>query len=353
MRSRILYSLTFLLAFSAAQAATAAKNQQEVQLLDKPVCQPVPVSKCWKPVADYLGKMQPPESEREFGQVFMAYLQTAEIAHWVKDFSDAKELNRLALEFAKKRKWTGRDADFNAALMTNMVNVNSVRLALSMGEYAQTLNYLDQFTSFWEQLGERNAEPQEFMLIRSAALIGLQRAAEAEVLLEKMLKQLNFSGRAPWEGNPLGLEPVNPYEAGRRIVAHYVRAGKHEQALSLLQTMDTVRTQTISRMPKEPVPGGYWAAMVDPTAMLDDQAAIYLKLGRDTEAEELLRASLLAQEKKAGKRLPLVMTRLAELTRRQGRVVEADALMLRVKEVPKEGKWEKSDPLIPMLAYIE
>ncbi|MBI3727667.1 MAG: hypothetical protein HY254_04955 [Burkholderiales bacterium] len=353
MKNWILYSLILLLAFGDAQAASNAKDDQGLRLSDSPVCTPVPVSKCWKPLADYLEKLEPPARENEYGDQLIAYITMAKLAYWARDFSDAKEINRLALELIKKRKFTGRDADLGTSLFGIMINVNSANLALSMHEYARALDYLDQYSSIWNKLGEPDGEPEELVLIRCAALIGLQRGAEAEVLLEKMLKKLNFSGQAPWEANPLGLEPVNPYDAGRRIAAHFMREGKYEKALTLLQSMELRRAQTISQMPKEPIAGGYWAAYVEPTDILDDQAAIYLKLGHDDQAEPLLRASLLEQEKKAGKRLPLVLTRLAALTRRKGQPAEADALTLRAASATKQEQWEKIDPLTPTLAYVD
>ena len=356
MKKWTLYSLIVLLAFgifSQAQAASNAKNHQETQLDDSPVCTPVPVSKCWKRLADLLEKAKPPENEREFGDQLFSYVMMAKLAYWAKDFSDAKEINRLALEFSKKGKFTGRDADMSASIFGIMININLANLALSTREYAEALGYLDQYSSTWKKLGKPDGEPDELVLMRCAALNGLQRGSEAGVLLEQLLKKLNFSGRAPWEANPIGLEPVNPYESGRRIAAHFMREGKHEKALALLQSMEQRRTQTISQMPKDPVAGGYWATHGEPTALLDDQAAIYLKLGRDAEAEPLLRASLLVPEKKSGKRLPLMLTRLAELTRRKGQIAEADALMLRAKAIPRQEQWEKIDPLSPALGYIE
>ncbi|MFZ6745393.1 tetratricopeptide repeat protein [Undibacterium sp. JH2W] len=356
MKKRTLYSLLVLLAFgisSQVQAASSAKNNQEAQLDGSPVCTPVPVSKCWKRLADYLEKAKPPENEREFGDQLFSYIMMAKLAYWAKDFADAKEINQLALEFSKKRKFTGRDADMSASLFGVMININLANLALSKHEYAEALNYLDQYSSIWEKLGEQGGEPGELVLMRCAALIGMQRGSEAEVLLEQLLKKLNFSGQAPWEANPIGLEPVNPYEAGRRIAAHFMREGKYDKVLALLQSMEQRRTQTISQMSKDPVAGGYWAIHGEPTALLDDLAAIYLKLGRDAEAEPLLRASLLVQEKNAGKRLPLLLTRLAELSRRKGQLAEADALMLRAKAIPRQEQWERIDPLAQTLGYID
>lgn len=356
MKKRTLYSLIVLLAFgisSQAQAADNTKNNQKTQFDDSPVCEPVPVSKCWKRLADYLEKAKPPQNEREFGDQLFSYIMMAKLAYWARDFSDAKEINRLALDLSKKRKFTGRDADMSASIVGIMININLANLALSTRGYAEALGYLDQYSSTWEKMGKPDGEPDELVLMRCAALIGLQRAREAEVLLEQLLKKLNFSGRAPWEANPIGLEPVNPYESGRRIAAHFMREGKHEKALAMLQSMEQKRTETIPQMPEEPMPGGYWATLGEPTALLDDQAAIYLKLGRDAEAEPLLRASLLVPEKKSGKKLPLVLTRLAELSRRKGQITEADALMLRAKAITRQEQWEKIDPLASTLGYLD
>ncbi|MFZ6731589.1 hypothetical protein ACO0LG_06690 [Undibacterium sp. Ji42W] len=358
MKKRILYSLILLSAFgifSHAQAAGNVKSNQKSLLDDTPDCEPVPVSKCWKRLADYLEKAKPPANEREFGEQLVAYVTLAKLAYWVRDFSDAKKFNLLALKFSKQTKFAVRDADMSASLFGAMININLANLALSKHEYAEALGYLDQYSSIWEKLSKPDGEPEELVLMHGAALIGLQRNSEAEVLFEQLLKKFNFSGQAPWEASPLMLvlEPVNPYEAGRRIAAHFTREGKYEKALALLQTMEQSRTETIAQMPEEPVPGGYWATHGEPTALLDDQAAIYLKLGRDTEAEPLLRASIFTQGKKAGKRLSLVLTRLAELTRRKGQIAEADALMLRAKAVLRQEHWEKIDPLATTLGYID
>ncbi|MFZ6678985.1 hypothetical protein [Undibacterium sp. Tian12W] len=355
MKKWIVYSLMLLFAFDLAQAADNTKNNQEAQLDNSPVCEPVPVSKCWKRLADYLQKAKPPASEREFGDQLVAYVMLAKLAYWARDFSDAKKFNLLALKFSKQTKFAVRDADMSASLFGAMININLANLALSKHEYAEALGYLDQYSFIWEKLSKPDGEPDELVLMRCAALIGLQRGSEAEILLEQLLKKLNFSAQAPWEESPLMLvlEPFNPYEAGRRIAAHFMREGKYEKALALLQTMEQRRTETIAQMPEDPMPGGYWATHGEPTALLDDQAVIYLKLGRDTEAEPLLRASLLVQEKKAGKRLPLVLIRLAELTRRKGQIAEANALILRAKAIPRQDQWEKIDPLASTLGYID
>ncbi|MFZ6708727.1 hypothetical protein [Undibacterium sp. TC9W] len=355
MKKWIVYSLVLLLAFDRAQAAENTKNNQKTQFDDSPVCEPVPVSKCWKRFGDYLQKAKPPASEREFGDQLVAYVTLAKLAYWARDFSDAKKFNLLALKFSKQTKFAVRDADMSASLFGAMININLANLALSKHEYAEALGYLDQYSFIWEKLSKPDGEPDELVLMRCAALIGMQRGSEAEILLEQLLKKLNFSGQAPWEASPLMLvlEPLNPYEAGRRIAAHFIRDGKHEKALALLQSMEQKRTETISQMPEEPMPGGYWATLGEPTALLDDQAAIYLKLGRDAEAEPLLRASLLVPEKKSGKKLPLVLTRLAELSRRKGQIAEADALMLRAKAFLRQEQWEKIDPLAQTLGYLD
>jgi hypothetical protein len=82
---------------------------------------------------------------------------------------------------------------------------------------------------------------------------------------------------------------MNPYEIARRAAAFYFRQGDAATSLKLLERMEAARRATIEGMPKDLMPGGYWAQKLQPGILLLDMATVHEQQGREEAAAQLKR----------------------------------------------------------------
>jgi hypothetical protein len=202
-------------------------------------------------------------------------------------------------------------------------------------------------------LSERGSIFDSVALQRCAALIGLKRDAEADAALEDLLKKLDFEGESPWEGVPFGPQPLDPYQTARRIAAHYMRERHFEQAMALLKMVEEKRVKTMAIKTKEPHRGEYWAATLDPADILDDEASVYVAMGRDDQAESLLMASLQQLDGATNRQMKRTLSKLAALKIRAGRQAEANDFATRAGAITLEEERPMTDPLATTLGFAE
>jgi tetratricopeptide (TPR) repeat protein len=337
---------------SFSHATSQEKTYKDVSHVEGSICNVKPQAKCWKPLADLLTQLGTPSTEREREDQLSGYWMLAKSAHLVGDFSDSKEFYGIALNLAKGVKPDAKNGvDQIAASM--MIKSDAAALALSMHDYSTALSYLDEFSAFSRKAFGRESDSDSISLLHCAALIGLKRTTEADKGLQEILQGLNFEGQSPWEDFPFGPQPLDPNQTARRIAAHYMRENNYEQALLVLQMVESKRLKTMSIVPKEPVRGAYWASLLNPADILDDEAAVYIGLGRDDQAEPLLIQSLQIREKKANRQLQHLLVTLGALRKRAGRQAEAIDFANRAAAVKMDEDPMWTDPLESTLGFAD
>ena len=309
-------------------------------------------AKCWKSFADEMAQLRPPGTERERQEQFGGYWMLANVALFVGDFPESKEFFDTTLKLVVNLKSDTKSGG-DQAFAGMMVRLSAADLALSMRDYATALKYLDEYSTQANKSFGRDTIFDAVILQRCAALIGLSRNAEADVLLAELLQKLNFEGQSPWEGVPFGPQPLDPYQTARRIAAHYMREHNFEQALAVLKTAEEKRLKTISLVPKEPVRGQYWATMLDPADILDDKAAVYIAMGQDDQAEPLLMASLRERESTSNQQLKRTLSKLAALQMRAGQLAQARDFEARAGAIKLAERRPMTDPLVATLGFAE
>ena len=237
---------------------------------------------CWRPLEEVLQRLSPPIDQRQWEDYFFGHLALAQYAYWVGDFDESAHFFEKVLEIAP-RIGQGEDGLSNGAVL--LANSEAAEPALSMGNYTLALAYLDRALAQPDLGGFK----EELAVMRAGALAGLHRVAETRLVLDRIVATLRWDGRAPWEAFPFAPEPMNPYEIARRAAAFYFRHGDAEAALKLLERAEAARRATIEGMPKEPVPGGYWAQWLQPSILLLDMATVHEQQGRQEAAAKLKR----------------------------------------------------------------
>lgn len=337
---------------SSAKAATQDKNYEDAMSATYFSCRVQLQSKCWKPLADVLAQTKAPTTEQEREDQMFDYWILAKTAHWVGDFADSANFYDTTLTLAKGLK-IKPDGKGNPSDIGSIVKIDLAALDLSAKDYSSAFRILDEITPLEKDLlaGDSIAVSTSFM--RCAALIGLKRTAEADAALQDLLQKLDFQGESPWEGMPVGPQPIDPYDVGRRIAAYYLRIGNYDKAMATLQMIDTRRKETLAGAAQDAPRRRYWALGLAPADILDDEAAIYLAQGRDDQAESLLRTSLKMREPKADRQLKRLLTRLAALDRRKGNISEADEFLTSAATIKADESRTGADPFADTLGLAD
>lgn len=331
-----------ILAFVIIAPAHAASDEDEIfdeDLLKSSMCREGLVSKCWKPMADKLPKLKEPVTDKQRESQFIAYWVLAKDAEFVGDLQDSKRFYTTVLDLADGMKGKDQTPD----QMRMIVLCDAAELALHMHDYALALSQVDEVLAH-DSLSDTFSNP--LLLFRAAALIGLGRLDEADKNLNAMLQRLDYAGIRPWEGWPFGPAPLDPYDAARRVAAHYVREHRYEEALALLKMLEAMRQKTLAESPSPPPRGGYWASWIESQDLMDDEADVYIAQGNDDEAEKVLKASLAIREQKSPNReMRKVLEHLSALAKRHGRIKESEEFSQRAAALAIKADLGRPDPL--------
>ncbi|HEX7643741.1 MAG TPA: hypothetical protein VF472_16155 [Burkholderiaceae bacterium] len=309
-------------------------------------CPNGPRTECWQPLADKLAPLKQQVTGPQREELLSAYWELAGSAQFVGDFKESKMFYDNALEMVDGLA-PAANGESEGEFLHAMIRYDEAILALGMHDYAGALREFDDFSSLAKSRGWSASASTAFF--RAAALIGLGRTAEADQLLEALLQGLSFDGESPWEAPPFGPQPFNPYGAGRRIAAHYMHEHRFDKALNLLHKLETERQATLAKMPKEPIRGGYWAQWTSQADLLDDEAAVYVMMRKDDEAERSLTASLALREAEQDQALRNTLQKLALLEKRKGDNARADSLTRRAAAIKTGPRF--ADPLQDTLGF--
>lgn len=308
-------------------------------------------SKCWRPLADALSKAPP--GDENYERVFQ-YWMLAKLAYYSGDFADSRKFFDKTLDFAKDIQFPddhGYPTHQDTARL--MVGLDIAALDLSEHDYSSALHHIEAYVAFEKDVRKNRDESSSAVLLQSAALVGLKRTAEADVLLQDLVRKLDFDARGPVDGWLLGPEPMNPYSAAQRIAAYDMRAGRYEQALNLLDDIEQKRKLKLSTTSGDMRPGIPWAALVDPADILFAKAVVYLAQSKDDKAEPLLHEALAMPDKSEGRSTKRALIHLAELDKRSGKNKEAEELATRAAAIHPLRTWEDVDPLADTLGFAQ
>ncbi len=335
--------LALMLFVVSARAALASPADPKNALFEEVerMCSPTPQTHCWQKAAQMLSQMSPALTEREHEDQLFAYWYLGKVAYLVGDLADARLFYDDAARVISRKGPSVGKADSTA--LRAILDVDEAELAKSMRDYGGTLILLDRFAAFQMNNAEQTIAAEATLMLRCGALIGLRR--HVDECLQNLLKRLDFAGDSPWGGVLIGVQPLNPYQAARRIAGYFTREGKFDQALTLIQELESARKATLARSPAQAGFRKPWAALVNPVDILDDQAAVYMAQGNDVAAEPLLREAMALSEKTPGPPLKRTLIGLAQLSLRTGRTQEAAALMARAEALIQTGETDRSDPL--------
>ncbi len=338
-----------LIAMASMQSSWSQDAYEGLSSAAIMTCNNEPQTQCWKPLADRLDQLKAPETKQQRQDVLIAYWMLAKAAHSVGDLYESKKIFDITLKLASDARSSGL-AEEESSFIRLEIGYDRATLALSMHDYASALRDLDGVSSFIKEATQNGPEPDSVMLSRAAALIGLGQTSEADATLGTLLKTLKYDGQSPWEGFPIGPQPLNPYETGRRIAAHYLRERRFEDALTLLETLKSEREKTLANLPNERVRGEYWARLTKAADILDDKAGVYSAMGNDDQAEQLLKASILEREKTRNRQLRSTLEQLSAVEKRKGNAAEANDLAQRAASIKAEKA--PSDPLGATLGFV-
>lgn len=341
--------LAGLMMVEVAHAEIASNLYEDLDREAMTVCAPPSEHGCWKPFAEHVAQLKPATNEKERDAQLFIYWMLSKTTERMGDYADSAKYLAATLDLAKAIPPQKTNRDISSDFMSAAIKVDIAELDLIVKDYSGALSNLDDFITAMRRGPKEGEMPEVVTLRRCAALIGLNRSSEADLALQRLLEKLDFDGRSPWEGWPFVPPPVSPYDAARRIAAHWTREGKYEQALALLQTIQTKRQRAIAHHAEETEPGTLWAIGVSEADILDDEAVVYLAQRRDDPAESLLRTSLQTSEKDADKHLTRTLTMLAALERRKGAIAEADALVARIVPAKADYMLKWPDPLAETL----
>lgn len=290
-----------------------------------------------------LAALKPATTSMQQREQLIGHLMLAKVAHWAGDFADSKTFYDKSSSMAEQVRpppGTGM-ADSSLMLMPD-----AAALAMSMGDYPLALRYLTDFAAIVSKFQEDQSRPASTTLMHCGALVGLQRAADAQVCLDAILKELDFGGQSPWEGYSFGPQALDPYDTARRIAAYHVRNGRYDKAKSILQLIKQRRNETLSsQRDKEKTPGRYWATMTSAAEIDEDEAAVHLAQGNDVAAALSLLATLKEYEARGGSPLKRVLGHLAAIRERSGNVEGARALAVRAAGIETDTEGSEFDPL--------
>jgi tetratricopeptide (TPR) repeat protein len=276
-------TLCCALAVTAANAGTLDRPAYEqLAKTTLEICQDGAKRGCWRPLEEVLQRLSPPSDQRQWEDYFFGHLALAQCAYWVGDFDESAHFFVKVLEIAPRID-QGEGGYSNFAVL--LANREAAALALSMGNYTLALAYLDLALA---QPASKEFK-EETAVMRAGALAGLHRVAETRLALDRIVATLRWDGQAPWEAFPFAPEPMNPYEIARRAAAFYFRQGDAATSLKLLERMEAARRATIEGMPKDLMPGGYWAQKLQPGILLLDMATVHEQQGREEAAAQLKR----------------------------------------------------------------
>jgi tetratricopeptide (TPR) repeat protein len=296
---------------------------------------------CWKSVGERLAQRAAPRSEREREDQVADIWMVATVASDVADFAESKRLYDRALAMAHGM--AVHDEFAEAA-----IKIDAAKPYLLTRDYAVALRLLDEALSS----SAAATESGEFSLLRAAALIGLQRNAEADHILQGVFDHLDFDGIMPFDGLPFGPQPVDPYDTGLRIAAHFGREGQYDKALTLLDTLDGKVLSAAGKPAEHGVFPRHWVDKASRVAILDGKAAIYLAQGRQALAETTLQQAIQIPEQDAEPNLRRALARLATVERQSGQLKSADQLEQRARAIRTE-KYFVPDPLVGTLAAFD
>jgi len=286
-------TLSCALAVTAANAGTLDRPAYEqLAKTTLEICQDGAKRGCWRPLEEVLQRLSPPSDQRQWEDYFFGHFSLAQCAYWVGDFDESAHFFVKVLEIAPRID-QGEDGHSNFAVL--LANREAAAPALSMGNYTLALAYLDLALA---QPASKEFK-EELAVMRAGALAGLHRVAEARLALDRIVATLRWDGRAPWEAFPFAPEPMNPYEIARRAAAFYFRQGDAAASLKLLERVEAARRATIEGMPKEFVPGGYWAQRLQPGILLLDMATVHEQQGRQEAAAQLRREAAVLRKASA------------------------------------------------------
>ncbi|MES2298516.1 MAG: hypothetical protein V4582_15835 [Pseudomonadota bacterium] len=346
-----------ILVFCVATGAYAAPSANDYERITSEIftaCNGKPQSACWSSLKTRLAQLGPPKTKQEFDDQVLAYWMLAKLAHALGEFADAQSLFEATRALTQKTDTFGirDDAHDYAALI---LEADMAELAISAGNHAQALAYLDRIAS---ASPETMATPP-IQLLRCAALIGLKRDGLANTCLQALLAGLDFSGASPSCGLPflLGPAPTNPYQIGRRIAAYYARQGKAEQAFDLLHLLAGKRQSAISVMAKDR-PDRLWATELSAADLLEDEAAVFVSQGSDMQADASLRRAIEIREQELSPTRKRDLIQLANIGRRMGQFNEAASLQaradaLKAEPVDAAPRPRLVDPLAATLGMFE
>jgi tetratricopeptide (TPR) repeat protein len=276
-------TLSCALAVTAVDAGTLDRPAYEqVDKITRKICQDGAKRGCWRPLEEVLQRLSPPSDQRQWEDYFFGHFALAQCAYWVGDFDESAHFFEKVLEIAP-RIGQGEDGHSNFAVL--LANREAAAPALSMGNYTLALAYLDLALA---QPASKEFK-EELAVMRAGSLAGLHRVAETRLALDRIVATLRWDGHAPGEAFPFAPEPMNPYEIARRAAAFYFRQGDAAASLKLLERVEAARRATIEGMPKDLVPGGYWAQRLQPGILLLDMATVHEQQGRQEAAAQLKR----------------------------------------------------------------
>jgi hypothetical protein len=273
MRKKLL--VTVLLAVCAASVHADAQRKP----VDLPLaaCRQPMQSKCWLPLAAML-EDEPaiPLEDRA-----SMYLALSMLARRTADFDDAHRfLARAEQAFQVLTSSVSEGKVESDEFFSAHFKYLAAQIQLAQGANAAALTNLELATA---QLRDFSTHIQ---LSKAAALAGLARNREAEIVLRSLQSGLRFKGGPGFCATGIlpGLDELNPFETGRRIAAFYLHIGKGREALALLQTMELMRTQYLTNG-KDLFQT--WADKADATGLLRDQAIVLTAMGELSAAQAI------------------------------------------------------------------
>jgi tetratricopeptide (TPR) repeat protein len=278
-------TLCYALLVTAVDARPLDRQEYEqVEKTTREICQDGVRHGCWQPLEKLLQRLPRPIDKWQWDEYFFGHLALSQAAYWAGDVDVSSHFFEDTLEIAKRIDQFDEGRQGFAVLL---ITSEAAAPALSLGNYKRALAYLDLALAQPASQGVY----ERIAVMRAGALVGLHRDAEARKTLDLVVATLHLDGQAPWEGFPFVSGPINPYETVRRAAAFYSRQGDAAASLALLERAEATRRATIESMPKEPVPGGYWAQQLQPGILQLDMASVHEQQGHQEEAEQLKRAA--------------------------------------------------------------
>lgn len=310
-------------------------------------------SKCWQRLESYLIQQPNPISLHDREDQLFNYYILAKHAHFSGDHVESEQFYAAVMKLAVDLPIIDGDKEF---YLTPIVHFDLAMLFLSMHAYDKALTNLGAAN----EIAIKDAYSEDFTMAiscaRVATLMGLNRLAEAESLLAKILASLNYAAMRPWEGTLIGPEPLDPYTTGRKIARIYQRLGQEEEAIHLLDLLEEQRSLVIRRFEtaKEPkISHGPWASETPQSDILNDKAEIYISQGKIREAEALLLPILRLTTSADDSGRKRALLKLAFIKKNKGELKEAEQLTQQALSIKIKEQERQHDPMLATFGFIK